>query len=152
MRSPAILLMWCPVLFGCVQPSTSGTDAAEVEAVAQAFYEALDGDASVLQGMLTAEFQAVDAGRRMDRAEFEDFIAAAVVDGVNLEFDLSRFATRVAGDLAYTTFEAWNADRATTYFETLVLVRSATGWRVDRLHSTPMRPAEPVTDDESGDG
>lgn len=107
--------------------------------MAQAFYEALDGDPEALRGMLSADFQAVDAGQRMSRSAFEEFIAAAVADGVDLDFQLSGFATKVEGGVGYTTFEAWNADRATTYFETLVLVRSRSGWLVDRLHSTPER-------------
>ena len=141
MKNTAIPLIFGSLMAACAPAPAISGDPAEVEAVARALYEALDGDAETLSAMLTADFQAVDAGQRLDRAGFEAFIAAGVADGVDLEFDLSRFATRVGEGLAYTTFEAWNADRETTYFETLVLVRTPSGWLVDRLHSTPMRPA-----------
>jgi len=149
MKNTAIPLLVGSLLAACAPAPETPGDPAEVEAVARAFYEALDSDAEILSGMLTADFQAVDAGQRMDRAGFEGFIATAVADGVDLEFNLSQFATRVAGEVGYTTFEAWNAHRETTYFETLILVRSPSGWLVDRLHSTPMRPA---ASDSPGEG
>ena len=134
-------------LLGC-GPSTDAAsdpvsdptlDAAEVEAVAQTFYSSLQGDFAVIESMVTPDFDIVDAGQWMDTAGFRTFVADAKAAGFVFDFALSDFATKVSGEVAYTTFVARNQLNGDEFFETVILRRSGDGWLVDRLHSTPRR-------------
>lgn len=93
-------------------------------------------DFLAMRAMATPTFETLDGGVRLTHPELEDYIRnTAQLRGAVLEFDLSQFDTRVAGDIAHVTFLMNLSGRE--YLDAVILQRSGGEWLFDRwFHSS----------------
>lgn len=119
-----------------IAPVTSTADPAEatpelIESVVRKYFDHFSNyDYESMRSMATPEFETIDGGIRLTHPEFEDYVRnTAELHGVELDFKLSQLRTRIAGDVAYTTFLLTYGDLANTDLVTLRL--SDEQWLID---------------------
>lgn len=138
--------------------STSEAEAAdEVESVMQAFLDALEvEDWPTAREHVTPQFLLLEDGRRMSWSEARAMIEEAGFEQV--DWTLSGFETRIADDVAYTTylnhgrFVVEQDTLQVEFLESAVLRRASGSWRVALLHSSVIPDEGEGPGPEPGDG
>ena len=123
--------------------SCSGADTTlsvqEAEVIVKEFYGLISSyDFEGMRVAVTADFEMIEAGQRMDVEGFIDFLGGLQARGVHLDFNTTEFRTEVVGDVAYTSNRMQSAS-GSRYLEATILRRTDQGWLVDRVFSTPAR-------------
>ena len=136
-KAPHIILI---LLFGQLTTTLGQTETDKVEEAVMAFYQSVENlDFKSIRTMITADFEIVDGGKRMDMDQFEQFLQAAATMGFQLVFEQIEFNTALAGEVAYTSFRTVNPKEERAFFEMAILRRTGGTWKLDRFHSTPVR-------------
>lgn len=138
--------------------STSEAEAAEeVESVMQAFLDALEvEDWPTAREHVSPRFLLLEDGRRMSWSEARAMIEEAGFERV--DWTLSGFETRVADDVAYTTyvnhgrFVVEQDTLEVEFLESAVLRRASGSWRVVLLHSSVIPDEGEGPGPDPGDG
>jgi ketosteroid isomerase-like protein len=121
-------------------PSDSAADKAAVEAVLDGWYAAMIArDSAGTIRPLAAEFLLLEDTLWIDRAGLAARITGGEGEWTSRRYD---FRTRVAGDVAWTTFRndetssgPDGASCAARFLETVIFVRQGQGWLIDRYHA-----------------
>ena len=125
-----------------------GADEA-VEAIMSQFYDDIAAyDYAAMRSVYTPEFEILDDGFRFDADGFEELIRDIESRGLTWDFTLSEFNTRIAGDVAYTSYEIASPPDF-RWFGGGTLRRSGGGWLVDRM--VMMGQSEPTSDADGED-
>ena len=126
------------VATGVVAPGAAPN--ADIRPVVSAFYEHIGAfDLVALDTLLTDEFQIVDGGLRLDADGFADFLVSLREQGIEFDFRLADWSTRVEGTIAYTLLTSVNRPLEATFHESAILRWDGDRWRIDRFHSTAAR-------------
>lgn len=154
MRAPLIVVLSTVVLGACgrsrVEPATPERSPAVhrlVEAaVTDTFFGAIAHfDYAALRRSVTPDFELVEDTLRLTTEGFVDFIRPLEGRGT-IAYRFENLNTRVVGNTAWTTYRNFGTlrldgqGRTKEWLETAVLVRLDGVWRIDRLHSTLVRP------------
>ena len=133
-------------------PGEAASPAGAVEAVEQtvvAFFDAIHGyDYDALRRLVTSDFELVEDTLVLDLSEFIDFIEPYEDRGATITYEFARFNTEVWGPVAWTRYRNEGVLRTgedeirLEWLESAVLLKRDGGWRIDRLHSTPLRRAD----------
>ena len=125
----------------------SKADVAGVERSVRTLFDALArDDRAAYQRAITTDFWSFDGGERMSATRLFDLVEGAHKKGRVINWSLGPIAVRGGCDMAWAS---WVNDGAAgtkaamvprRWLESAVLRRSPTGWRVEFLHSTSVKP------------
>lgn len=117
-----------------------------VEATVVAFFDAISGyDYDALRGHVTSDFELVEDTLVLDLQGFIDFIEPYETRGATISYELSDFNTEVRGTVGWTRYRneallrSGEDEIPLEWLESAVLLRVGSGWRIDRLQSSPVR-------------
>jgi hypothetical protein len=136
-----------PMLFllaACSQPPQPPSDASAVEGAMREFFAHIaafnyDG----IRAAVTPDLEIIEDTLRLDREGFVQFIRQFEGEA-SLAYELSEFNTEFGGDLAYTSYRLkaivtmGGQDIPREWLESVVFRWTETGWKIDRLQSTPV--------------
>jgi hypothetical protein len=114
-----------------------------IEAVIRSYFDRLQAyDYEGMRSLATPNFETIDGGVRLTHPEFEDYVrTTAELGGAVLDFDLSQFNTRIAGDVAYTTYSM--SGLGNLFLDQMVLRRSGDEWLIDVFNHSPAELGNP---------
>ena len=125
-------------------------DAILIDRAIRSFFDALaKDDQAAFQRIVTTDFYAFELGKKMTANELFQLVADSHRSGRVINWSIGPVAARSHCNMAWAS---WNnigsagvppkiAPRQ--WMESAVLRRSATGWRLEFLHSTVVSPVEP---------
>ncbi|MFW6010813.1 MAG: nuclear transport factor 2 family protein [Gemmatimonadota bacterium] len=151
------LTLFAAACGGTTSSSSEAEAAEEVESVMQAFLDALEvEDWPRAREHVSPQFQLLEDGRRMSWSEARAMIEEAGFERV--DWTLSGFETRIADDVAYTTyinhgrFVVEHDTLEVEFLESAVLRRVTGSWRVALLHSSVIPDEGEGPGPDPGDG
>lgn len=144
-------------LVGCAsgeeasEPAEHAADAPAVEAAVNGWFNTAIAslDTAAVSAGLTSTFLILEDTLRMDRAGFARYVAqqiASIPGPFTIRYTFSEWDTRVAGDVAWTSFRnravltpSQGEPTNLEWLETAVLQRVDGRWLIERYHSAPVR-------------
>lgn len=114
----------------------------EVERTVHAFFDALQKeDKAEFRRVTTASFHSFDAGKRFAGTELLDVVLNAHARGVQLNWSLGPFDTKLRCNVAWSAWENTGTAgippdlRPAHWLESAVLVHQEGRWQIDLFHS-----------------
>jgi len=109
------------------------------------FAAASAGDFNRLRNVVTDDYELLEVGELWD---LEKLISVIPEGGMDRRNFFSRISTRIEGNMAWVSY--WNhaiinRDGATierAWLESAVMVKTASGWKMQMLHSTRIKPED----------